>query len=97
MDTTEIRYGQQAAHFLFNHQDAIANALRNHARRMQESANDARAQFEAGQADQAVKKAQDATMVTNNGYGNMAQMFQSEADQTTAIAEKLDALIEGRP
>jgi hypothetical protein len=72
--------------------DAIANALQVYARGMDEAASEAQAGYEAGQADAAVRAAQDATMLPNSGLREAANLFNANAAKARRIAAEIEYL-----
>jgi hypothetical protein len=67
----------------------ITNALEVFARGMEQAAQDARAEYEAGRADPAVAAAQDTTILTNRGLLISAKMFTDSATRARRIAAEI--------
>jgi hypothetical protein len=68
---------------------AITNALEVFARRMEEAAQQARADYEAGQAVPAVRDAQDSTLLTNRALRASADVFSENASRARRIAGEI--------
>lgn len=72
----------------------IANALSNHAERMEQAAKEARTAYDAGQSDPEVKAAQDASLLTSNGLKFSAELFEQEAEKARKVCDDLQALLD---
>jgi hypothetical protein len=75
--------------FIAHHANAIINALQLHAERMNAAAASALAAYEQGQQDPQQRKAQDTSLVTNNGYRQMADLYTSEAGKCQQIINEI--------
>ncbi len=77
-----------------NNESLIEMALRERITMMKDAAANARASYEAGQKDPALKESQDRSIVTNEGYRMTAEIFAGEArkaeDLIAAIGEAVD-------
>lgn len=82
------------AGYVERHIGTITNALHNHADHMRDAATQARAAYEAGQADPAVRAAQDASIMSNNGLRHAAAMFTEDADKARKVATELQDLVD---
>lgn len=85
MEDTLIRYHKA----LVEHEGTIRNALAVHAERMGEAAQEARAAYEAGQSDPALKARQDRTFMTNNGCKQAAEMLLQSAEAASRALEDI--------
>lgn len=77
--TDEAEDERATAEWARNHATIIRTALSAYAERMQETADQAYHAWQAGQSDPAVKAAQDASMVTNGGFGGCSRLFAESA------------------
>ena len=68
-DEAETEDERATAEWARTHASIIRTALSAYAERMQETADQAYHAWQAGQSDPAIKAAQDASMVTNGGFG----------------------------
>ncbi|MGW2919537.1 hypothetical protein ACWDBF_16985 [Streptomyces angustmyceticus] len=90
MEIEVVRYHR----VLGEHETVIRTALQVYIDRMVAAAEEARAAYEAGQADPAVKEQQDNSFVTNLGYKYSAEMFkQSAASGRKASDDILNAVL----
>lgn len=90
-DLDDARAAAQWAH---THATVIRAALSVYAERMQDSADQAHHAWQAGQADPQIKAAQDASMVTNAGFGSCSRLF---ADSAASARRALAAMSEYVP
>jgi hypothetical protein len=81
--------------FLHDNEGILRTALESFARHMSEAEKDARAAYEAGQADPEVKAQQDASMVTNFAYGHAADMFKGNAKNALEALTELRDVMQG--
>lgn len=81
------------AEYVVRHESTIVNALNVFANRMTEAAAEARAAYDAGQSDSEVKKAQDASTITNNGNLAAATLFTENAAKARSVATTLSDYI----
>jgi len=72
----------------------VTNALSNQARHMDEAAADAQRAVDAAAADPEVAAKMDASVVTVNGYRQMAQMFAGAAASARAACAAYEKLQE---
>lgn len=82
------------AEWVQRNETLLSIALTSYAEYMEEAATEARAAYEAGQADPAVKAAQDGSLVTNNGLRISAEMFTDSAERARFAASEMDDLLD---
>ncbi len=83
------------ARYVGDNLTVITNALHNHAERMTAAAADARTQYKAGQDNPETLAAQNASIITNQGYRMSAELFEQDAGKARGVAEHLTRLIDG--
>ncbi|MBT2609901.1 hypothetical protein J7I97_16875 [Streptomyces sp. ISL-87] len=80
--------------FLRRRETILRTALEVYVRRMNEAADVAQKDYEAGQADPAVKEHQDTSMMTNFGLKHCAAMFRDSATSAeVAMTELMDLIL----
>ncbi|MGW6597923.1 hypothetical protein [Streptomyces sp. NPDC055036] len=93
IDRSMVPQAVRHSEFLMRHEDIIRQALSVYAEHMSKAEAEARVAFAAGQADPQVKAKQDKSMMTNNGYGQAANMFKANTeDANRASVALLEAL-----
>lgn len=91
---TDIDSDFPLAQFTRTNETFILHVLGHYENYMRESAKPSMAEYERGQADPVVKAAQDASMITNNGYRQIALMAVQNADKAKRLADELSKLVE---
>lgn len=89
-DRAEISRMSDFATYTRSQLHVITNALRVLAERHEAAARTAHQAHVAGREDDAVRSEQDASMVTNRGYGVMTQLFRENAEQARQVAAGLE-------
>jgi hypothetical protein len=92
--TDETEDGRATAEWARTHASIIRTALSAYAERMQESADQAYQAYQAGQDSPVIKAAQDASMVTNGGFGGCSRLF---ADSAASARRALASMSEYLP
>lgn len=89
MSTREDTRTADMVAFLYENHWEIGSSLRSTYERMTEAAKDAEANYRLGREDPAIKADQDKSIVTNNGWRDLATIFREQAADAERIRREL--------